>query len=151
MMYRTPPHAPRQEIARFSDINDVAEPGIARAVAYKRSIAHDLIEAEHVCQNGTGRGGLGEHQSYSVETADRVFCRDIAVAPPLLISRTVNADQGQSHPIGIGQRQYWLIEAPLDRAVLNSFFDQTMCPIAERRRRNPEGGLPHEAHPRATR
>src|SRR5262249_8812974 len=70
---------------------------------------------------------------------------------PLLVFRTVNADQGQSHPIGIGQRQYWLIETPLDRAVLNSFFDQTMCPIAERRRRNPEGGLLREAHSRATR
>jgi hypothetical protein len=30
---RAPPHAPGQEIARFSDINDVAEPGTARAVA----------------------------------------------------------------------------------------------------------------------
>src|SRR6266404_4199151 len=95
MVYRTPPHAPGQEIAGFSDIN--------------------------------------------------------AVAPPLLIFRTVNAHQGQSHSIGIGQRQYWLIEAPLDRAVLNSFFDQTMCPIAERRRRNPEGGLLREAQSRATR
>src|SRR5260370_34468944 len=134
MVYQTPPHAPGQEIARFSDINDVAEPDTARAVAYKRSIAHALIEAEHVGQNSTGRGGLGKHQSYSVETAGRVLCGDIAVAPPLLVFRTVNADQGQSHAIGIGQRQYGLIEAPLDRAVLNSLFDQPMGPIAERLR-----------------
>src|SRR5262249_17480106 len=131
MVYRTPPHVPGREIARFSDINGVAEPGTARAVAYKRSVAHDLIVAEHVYQNGTSRRGLGQHQSYSVETAGRVLGGDIAIAPPLLVFRTVNADQGQSHPIGIRQRQYWLIETPLDRAVLNSFFDQTMCPIAE--------------------
>jgi hypothetical protein len=71
-----------------------------------------------------------------VETADRVLCGDIAVAPPLLIFRTVNADQGQSHPIAIGQRQYWLIEAPLDRAVLNSFFDQT--DVSNNRATSPE-------------
>src|SRR5260370_26826386 len=99
MVYRTPPHAPGQEVAGFSDINDVAEPGTARAVAYKRSVAHNLIEAEHVCHNGTGRRGLGKHQSYSLETADRVLCGDIAAAPPLLIFRPVHAAHGQSPPI----------------------------------------------------
>src|SRR5258708_33868346 len=99
MVYRTPPHAPGQEIARFSDINDVAEPGTARAGAYKRSGAHDLIEAEHVCQNGTGRGRLGKHQSYCVEAADRGLGGSIPRAPPFLASPTVNADHGQTNPL----------------------------------------------------
>jgi hypothetical protein len=50
---------------------------------------------------------------------DSLLGGDGAVTPSFLIFHAVNADQRQSHPIRIDQRQHRLIKAPLYCAVLN--------------------------------
>jgi hypothetical protein len=86
-----------------------------------------------------------------VEAADGVFVWNIAVAPASLVLGAGNAHQGQTHPIGIGERQHRFAKALFQRLKGDALFDEAMRPVAERARRHPERGLLGLADPTAAR
>src|SRR5271169_6580862 len=76
-----------------------------------------------------------------MEATDRVFSRNVAIAPTSFVLGAGDRDQGEAHPVRIGERQNGFAEALFERFVGDTLLDEAVGPIADRARGNPEGSL----------
>src|SRR5271169_5978556 len=76
-----------------------------------------------------------------MEATDRVFSRNVAIAPTSFVLGAGDGDQGEAHPVRIGERQNGFAEALFERFVGDTLLDEAVGPIADRSRGNPEGSL----------
>src|ERR1043166_1598079 len=65
----------------LTNVDHRAQPRAGGAVTHDRSLASGFAESEHVGEDRAGPRGVVEKERHAVKAADRMLCRDIAVAP----------------------------------------------------------------------